>query len=296
MCNKVFPHMPVVFLNISLDQNLQLSQRTWWLLSRKWKMEKLLVLVTFQLKFWRCWGPVVQNSTILFNQIIGENKSHTPTISTIVLIWNGKGDSGNCSTYQPIWLLSHLIVFKWMLDSLLRSIVSVIRSVQLCQECSIITVIHAICLLIERHGERNKIKHMIFLNLEVHSVECLTTLSNELFGAMEFQKCVLAGSNFCTTKSSVGFWCSAGISQPFNITVGVHQGLGLSPLLFILCIDITTPDLQLLTTLDAFLWRWCGTCLLITRLVLQYHMQRLWRINWLRLEYAWICRRWISRM
>lgn len=38
--------------------------------------------------------------------------------------------------------------------------------------------------------------------------------------------------------------CTAGISPPFNINVGVHQGSALSPLLFITCMDTVTRDLQ----------------------------------------------------
>ncbi|XP_019204855.1 uncharacterized protein LOC109196094 [Oreochromis niloticus] len=38
--------------------------------------------------------------------------------------------------------------------------------------------------------------------------------------------------------------CSAGTSPAFPITVGVHQGSALSPLLFTLCMDTATADLQ----------------------------------------------------
>ncbi len=38
--------------------------------------------------------------------------------------------------------------------------------------------------------------------------------------------------------------CPAGLSKPFPITIGVHQGSALSPLLFILCMDTATADIQ----------------------------------------------------
>uniref|UniRef100_A0A915J330 Reverse transcriptase domain-containing protein n=1 Tax=Romanomermis culicivorax TaxID=13658 RepID=A0A915J330_ROMCU len=37
--------------------------------------------------------------------------------------------------------------------------------------------------------------------------------------------------------------CPVGTSPPFNINVGVHQGSALSPLLFVLCMDMATADL-----------------------------------------------------
>jgi hypothetical protein len=44
------------------------------------------------------------------------------------------------------------------------------------------------------------------------------------------------------TTSSVR--CSAGITERFGIRVGVHQGSALSPLLFILCMDTATGEIQ----------------------------------------------------
>ena len=38
--------------------------------------------------------------------------------------------------------------------------------------------------------------------------------------------------------------CPAGTSPPFTIQTGVHQGSALSPLLFILCMDVVTADIQ----------------------------------------------------
>uniref|UniRef100_A0A915HP81 Reverse transcriptase domain-containing protein n=1 Tax=Romanomermis culicivorax TaxID=13658 RepID=A0A915HP81_ROMCU len=38
--------------------------------------------------------------------------------------------------------------------------------------------------------------------------------------------------------------CPVGTSPPFDISVGVHQWLALSPLLLVLCMDTATADLQ----------------------------------------------------
>ncbi|VDP47120.1 unnamed protein product [Heligmosomoides polygyrus] len=129
--------------------------------------------------------------------------------STSIPIWKKKGSPADCSNYCPIRLLSHSMkIFERILDRRIREIVKH-RPCGFVSGCGTIDAIHAARLLVEKHRERQKSEHIAFLDLE------------KAFDRVP-----------------------PGISMEFPISVGVHQGSALSPLLFVVVMDAITRDLQ----------------------------------------------------
>uniref|UniRef100_A0A671L7T5 ribonuclease H n=1 Tax=Sinocyclocheilus anshuiensis TaxID=1608454 RepID=A0A671L7T5_9TELE len=96
----------------------------------------------------------------------------------------------------------------------------------------------------EKHREKYKTVHMAFLDLE-KSFDRVP--HNLIWRALRFhgvpeEYVKWVELLYHNTSSMVR--CPAATSPPFNITVGVHQGSALLPLLFILCMDTMTADLQ----------------------------------------------------
>uniref|UniRef100_A0A914W303 Reverse transcriptase domain-containing protein n=1 Tax=Plectus sambesii TaxID=2011161 RepID=A0A914W303_9BILA len=99
-------------------------------------------------------------------------------------------------------------------------------------------------LLFKWHHEKTKLLHTAFLDLE-KAFDCVPhsliwyslrkrSVPDELVHWVQLL--------YQCPESQV---CSAaGLSQPFPITVGVHQGSALSPLLFVIVMDVITLDLQ----------------------------------------------------
>ena len=104
--------------------------------------------------------------------------------------------------------------------------------------------IHTTRQLIEKYTEKNAKLHLAFLDLE-------KAFDRTPHAAIEMalrdhyvpeQLIDVVRLMYNNTTSIVR--CAAGISMPFPIRVGVHQGSALSPLLFILVVDSATRSIQ----------------------------------------------------
>ncbi|KAL6724016.1 hypothetical protein Aduo_018954 [Ancylostoma duodenale] len=185
--------------------------------------------------------------TSFFNKVIAEKK--TPVDwqrSTTIPIWKRKGNPADCSNYRPIRLLSHSIkIFERIIDRRIHNIIGVTTNqCGFVANCGTTDAIHAAGLMIEKHREKQKPLHLAFLDLEKafdrvpHEVIWYALRwhgdSEEL---IEWVKILYADP-----KSRVQ--AAAGRSAELPISVGVHQGSALSPLLFIVVMDAVTRDLQ----------------------------------------------------
>ncbi|EYC36369.1 hypothetical protein Y032_0903g2962 [Ancylostoma ceylanicum] len=183
----------------------------------------------------------------IFNRILMEGK--TPEVwqmSTTVPIWKERGDSADCSSYRPIRLLCHTMkIFERILDSRLRAIVSTTpNQCGFVKGCGTTDAIHAARLLVERHREKNRSVHLAFLDLEKafdRVPRDLIWMALRIHGIPEEY---VRWIKMLYSRPTSVVRCAAGTSKPFPVQVGVHQGSALSPLLFILCVDAITRDIQ----------------------------------------------------
>uniref|UniRef100_A0A914X3M2 Reverse transcriptase domain-containing protein n=1 Tax=Plectus sambesii TaxID=2011161 RepID=A0A914X3M2_9BILA len=193
------------------------------------------------------WPAAIDWLHWLFNHIVYDEQ--TPANwqqSVTVPIWKQKGSPAKCANYQPIRLLSHTMkIFERIIDSRIRTIVQLsINQCGFVKRCGTIDAIHAARLLFERHSEKTKQLHTAFLDLDKafdrvpHSLIWYSlrkrSVPEELVSWVQLL--------YQCPESQVH--SAAGLSQPFPITVGVHQGSALSPLLFVIVMDVITLDPQ----------------------------------------------------
>ncbi|KAK1784434.1 hypothetical protein P4O66_001576 [Electrophorus voltai] len=110
--------------------------------------------------------------------------------------------------------------------------------------CGTTDMIFAARQLMEKHHEKSRPLHTVFVDLE----KAFDHISHHLIwyalcnhGVLEelVSWVILL---YVNTSSQVR--CVAGMSDSFPVNIGVHQGSTLSPLLFILIMDTVTQDLQ----------------------------------------------------
>ncbi|ETN86488.1 hypothetical protein NECAME_16308 [Necator americanus] len=180
----------------------------------------------------------------LFNKIVAEGR--TPDVwqtSVTVPVWKGKGDIADCTSYRPIRLLCHTMkVFESVLEARLRKIVSVsLNQCGFVKDCSTIDAIHAVRILLEKHREKNRSVHLAFLDLE----KAFDRVPHELLWmSMRVPEEYVRWTKLLYAKPTSVVRCATGTSRPFPVQVGVHQGSSLSFLLFILCMDTITKEIQ----------------------------------------------------
>ncbi|EYC32664.1 hypothetical protein Y032_0002g1031 [Ancylostoma ceylanicum] len=142
-------------------------------------------------------------------------------------------------------LMDYGKVFEHVLDRRIRDIVSL--STNQCgfvAKCGTTNAIHAARLLIEKHREKQKALHVAFLDLK----KAFDRVPHELIwyalGKHAIPEELIEWVRILYARPRSQVQAPAGTSAEFPITVGVHQGSALSPLLFILVIDAVTRDLQ----------------------------------------------------
>ncbi|ETN77512.1 reverse transcriptase [Necator americanus] len=147
---------------------------------------------------------------------------------------------------RPIRLLCHAVkVFERVLEARLRKIGSVsLNQSGFVKDCSTIDAIHAVRILLEKHREKNRNVHLAFLDLE----KAFDRVPHELLWMCMRSHRVpeeyVRWTKLLYAKPVSVVQCAAGTSRPFPVQVGVHQGSSLSPLLFILCMDTITKEIQ----------------------------------------------------
>ena len=166
--------------------------------------------------------------------------------STLIPIYKEKGDIQSCKNYRGIKLMSHTLkIFERIIDGRLRQEVMLGKQ-QLGFMKGVGTVdgIFSLRQLMEKCRERQKVLHMVFIDLEkaydrVPRQEIWRSLRER--GVMEKYVRVIKETYRDVTTSVRS---TAGTTSGFQVRVGLHQGSALSPILFNIVLDVLTEDVR----------------------------------------------------
>ena len=179
-------------------------------------------------------------------------------LSSLVPIFKGKGDPLNPNSYRGIKLLERAFkLYEKVLDGRLREVVD-IDKMQYGFMPGRGTIDPVLC---EKFRAKNKKLFFVFVDLE----KAFDRVPMEVIrfalmwkGVPEYLvNGVMSLYKGCKTAVSV----DRKLLSSFSVKVGVHQGSALSPLLFIMVMDVLTEDvrdgslMELLYADDLVLWR-----------------------------------------
>ena len=183
--------------------------------------------------------------TVLFNKVIDEGVMPQDwKISVLLPIFKGKGDPLTCGSYRGIKLLEHALkLFERVLAKRIRETVQVDEEqFGFMPGKGTTDAIFVVRQLQERMLARNRKLYLGFIDLE----KAFDRVPREVVRWALRKGCVnewlvravMATYDGARTAVKVG----NGLSEDFEVKVGVHQGSVLSPLLFILVMQAVTAD------------------------------------------------------
>lgn len=160
--------------------------------------------------------------------------------------YKNKGDARCCSNYRGIKLTAHCLkIWERILDARLRNITNVTENqFGFVSGKSTTDAIHTLRTLVEKHKYNKKNLYSIFIDLE----KAFDRVPRELIWQSLRYKLVpealisLVQDTYLLASTQVK--SVSGLTEKFEVKVGVHQGSALSPLLFNLVIDFLTRDIQ----------------------------------------------------
>ena len=166
--------------------------------------------------------------------------------SILVPIFKEKGDIQNCNNYRGIKLMSHTMkIWERIIERRLR------QETQISEEQfgfmpgrRTTDAIFALRQMIEKHRERQKELHLVFIDLEkaydrVPRQEVWRCLREK--GVPEIYVRLIKDMY---ESASTQVRSSVGVTNCFEVQVGLHQGSSLSPYLFNLVMDVITKDIR----------------------------------------------------
>ena len=166
--------------------------------------------------------------------------------STLVPIYKNKGDGQSCTNYRGIKLLCHTMkLWERIVNTRIRSDVEISNEqFGFMPKRSTIDAIFALRMLQEKYGEGQKELHCSFIDLEkafdrVPRDEVWYCLRAKKVPE-KYVRCIQ--DMYKNSKTKVR--CAVGTTESFEVKVGVHQGSALSPLLFVVVMDVITEQVR----------------------------------------------------
>ena len=242
ICNVEFPHPTLVNEPLIQGPIPRISEDEVEVAIKKMRNGKATGPDDIPAEVWKLFGGR-SYLTQLFNKCIEEGRIPTDWRKSVTVpIYKKKGDIAHCSNYRPIRLMCHTLkIFERVLEARLREIVDI--SEMQCgfrPEHSTTDAIHVARRMMEKAREWNKPLHLAFLDLEKAYDRVPRQLIWEALRHQQVPEALVNAVQLTYRHSTTCIRTPVGDTPQFPVTVGVHQGSALSPLLFILCLDYAT--------------------------------------------------------
>ena len=149
----------------------------------------------------------------------------------------GKGDALECGFYRGIKLLEHVMkILEKIVESKVRDIVKMICSLGLWQERALLMP-SSLCFSFKRSiWQRKRIYGWLLLISKKLSTEFLVVLWCTLW-YLKVDEWIISVIRSMHEDATTLVMLSVGVSNGFNVKVGVHQGSVLGPLLFVIVLE-----------------------------------------------------------
>ena len=197
---------------------------------------------------WRSLGDMaVRFLTRLFNRILrGERMPEEWRKSILVPIYKNKGDAQSCTNYRGIKLMSHTLkIWERVVEERIRRLVAISeQQYGFMPGKSTTDAIFAVRMLIEKYREGQKELHCVFVDLEKAYDR---VPRDELWHCMrksQVNEEYVRAVQDMYENSQTAVRCAVGMTEWFEVKVGLHQGSALSPFLFAMLMDRLTDEVR----------------------------------------------------
>ena len=190
---------------------------------------------------WKLAGKVgVKVLATLFNKILDTQTMPSDwRKSSVVTIFKNKGSILECDNYRGIKLLSHTFkIWERILDTRIRQCTTIsARQFGFMPGRSTMDAVHGLRTLMEKHRDKKKELHMVFVDLEKAYDRVPRDLIWWAMRRKGVPEAYVSAVRDTYEGASTHVRTMCGETDVFNVKVGVHQGSVLSPYLFIMILD-----------------------------------------------------------
>ena len=197
---------------------------------------------------WKCLGEsALKFLTKLYNRTMeSERMPEEWRDSVLIPIFKNKGDVQSCSNYRGIKLISHTMkLWERIVEKRLRSDLKFSnQQYGFMPGKSTTDALFALRVLMEKYREGQKELHCVFVDLEKAYDK---VPREEVWYCMRksglAEKYVrIVQDMYCDSTTAVR--CAVGVTEGFEVKVGLHQGSALSPCLFAMMMDRMTDEIR----------------------------------------------------
>ena len=185
--------------------------------------------------------------TKLMNRLLkGERMPDEWRKCVVTPIYKDKGDSKECGNYRGIKLMSHTIkLWKRVVEARLRQKV-VIGDQQFgfMPRRSTTDAIFGLRMMMEKWREGQKELHCVFIDLEKAYDRVPREELWECMRQARVPECYVESIQDMYKGARTSVRSAVGLTEDFEVRVGLHQGSPLSPFLFSIIMDVLTKDVR----------------------------------------------------